>query len=170
MKLVEVGLTEQILTLRKRDRDLHQQVKEIQKPRLEWPKGSHKSQLQIAGAADLGKHLLDKAERKEGVSLKMIPGLDQGIYRRRLRIRHWGKIHLEAMVEGGGEQIHSDWPKAEKFTTHILMKSPLRAEDPPTSTESVCQDVQATRNKLGEQTNIGVLAEAKDGLSHRVER
>ena len=55
------------------------------------------------GAADLGKHLLDKAERREGVSLMMIPGLDQSIHRRHLRIHHRGKIHLEAMVEGGGE-------------------------------------------------------------------
>ena len=88
MVLMEVGLTEQIPTLRQEDRDLHQKVEEIRKPRPEWPKGSHKCQLQIVGASNLRKDPLDKVERREGISLKMIPGLYQGIDRHRLRICH----------------------------------------------------------------------------------
>ena len=105
------------------------------------------------GAADLGEDLLDKAERKEGISLQMIPRLDQRIYRRRLRVRHRGKLDLKAMVDGGGEQIHRDRPKAEEIVAHLLMEGPFGTEDLTPPTESVRQDIQETRNKLGEQMN-----------------
>ena len=89
--------------MRKKDRHLYQEVEEVGKPRPERPKGSHESHLEIVGAADLGEDLLDKAERREGISLQIIPRLDQRIYRRRLRVCHRGKIDLKAMVDGGGE-------------------------------------------------------------------
>ena len=87
--------------MRKKDRHLYQEVEEIGKPRPGRPKGSHESHLEIVGATDLGEDLLDKAERREGLSLQMIPRLDQRIHR--LRVCHRGKIDLKAMVDGGGE-------------------------------------------------------------------
>ena len=41
MKLVEVGLTEQVLTERKKNWHLHQQIEEIGKPRAEGPERSY---------------------------------------------------------------------------------------------------------------------------------
>ena len=65
--------------------------------------GAAKTEPLESAAADLGEDLLDKAERREGISLQIIPGLDQRIHRCRLRVRHRGKINLKAMVDGGGE-------------------------------------------------------------------
>ena len=121
------------------------------------------------GAANLGKHPLDKAERRECRSLKMIPRLDHRIDCRRLGIRHGRKVNLEAMVEGGGEQIHRHRPTAEKLQANIHVESPLRTEDLAPAAERVRKDVEATWDKLGEQTHSVGLAQAKDFLSHGVE-
>ena len=104
--------------------------------------------------ANLAEDSLEQAERREGIRLQIVPGLNQSIDRCRLRIRHRRKVNLEAVVEGGCEQIHRYRPEAEKVTTHLLMEGPLGAQHLPTAAERVGQHVEATRDKLGEETNI----------------
>ena len=166
---MEMGLTEKIPALRKKDWNIHQKVEKVREPRTEWPKGSYQRHFQVAGAANFGKNPLDEAERRECICLEMIPRLDHRVYCRRLGIRHGRKVNLEAMVEGGGEQVHRHRPTAEKLQADIYAGGPLGAEDLAPAAERVRKNVEAPRDKLGEQTDSVGLAQAMDFLSHGVE-
>ena len=50
-----------------------------------------------------------------------------------------------------------------------MTEGPLEAEDLGAATEGIHEDIQMARNKLRHQTNLIVLAETKNGLSHRVQ-
>ena len=149
MKVVEMRLTEQVAMERKENWHLHQQVEEIGKPRTERPEQSNETKFQVVRAANLAEDSLDQAERREGIRLQIVPGLNQSIDRCRLRIRHRRKVNLEAVIEGGREQIHRHRPEAEKAATHLLMEGPFGAQHLPIATESVSQHVEATRTNWG---------------------
>ena len=121
------------------------------------------------GAENFGKNPLYEAEWREGISLEMIPRLDHRVHRCHLGIRHRRNVNLEAMVKRGGEQDHRHQPTPEKLQADIHTEGPLGAEDLGTAAERVSKDVEAPRDKLGEQTHSTGLAQAKDFLSHRVE-
>ena len=72
------------------------------------------------------------------------------------------------MVEGGRKEVDGDQPSAEQIPANLLAEGPFGAQNLQAPTERIREDVEAARNKLGEQTNV-CLAQAKNGLSHLVE-
>ena len=58
--------------------------------------------------------LLDKAEGREGISLKTIPRLHHRIRARRLRILHRREVYGKAMVQISGEEVDSHRPQKKK--------------------------------------------------------
>ena len=50
-----------------------------------------------------------------------------------------------------------------------MTEGPLGAGDLGAATEGIRKDIQMAGNNLGHQTNLIVLAETKNGLSHRVQ-
>ena len=75
MKMMEVGLTEEILAHWKKHRNIDQQFQDVRETRLQWPEGSHQRGLQIPRLANLGEHIGKEAERREGIRLDAIPTL-----------------------------------------------------------------------------------------------
>ena len=57
----------------------------------------------------------------------------------------------------------------EKLSERLVTEGPLGAEDLEAATEVIREVIQMAQNKLKHQTNLNVLAETKNGLSHRIQ-
>ena len=151
MVMMKMGLFEYIPPHGQEDRNLHQQLQQIWEPGFQRPKRSNQCHVQVAGEANLGNDSRNEAEWGKRIHLKIVPGLEHGVCPCRLQIHHRGKIDWKSMVLGSREQIDGDRPTMKKLLADLLAKSPLGAQDLGAPTEGIRKDVEAARNKLGEQ-------------------
>ena len=133
------------------------------------PKRSHKSELQTPGLPDLRQHMMQYAERREGIRLQTVPRLHHGVRARRLRIRNRSEVNQETSIQGRREQVDVCRPATMQLPKRLMTKGLFRAKDLGAATEGVSKDVQVTGNKLRNQANLIVLAKTKNRLGQGVQ-
>ena len=169
MIMMEVGLHEQIPPSWQEGGNRYQKLQKVREPRVLRPKRSHQGELQSPRLQDLCQDSRNEAERREGISLKTVPTLEQGIGACRLWIHHWQKVHREMVVEGRSKEIDGGWSLVKKLTKSLGTQGPLGANDFALAAQGIREDIQLARNELGKELNVRGLAQAENHLSHRIE-
>ena len=74
------------------------QLEEVQKPRALSPMGSHKGELCPLIFPEFRKNSGNDGKRRKGISLKIVPGLEESVRARRLRVSVRREISRAAVI------------------------------------------------------------------------
>ena len=103
VKAVEVGLPQQPVPPRQRERWLGQQKEKVREPLLLWPERSDQGHGEIEGLTDSGHHPPDQQKGWKCVHVQVVPRMAKCILEDRLGIWDegtvWGKLRVEAHHE-----------------------------------------------------------------------
>ena len=138
---VEVGLPQQPVPPRQRERWLGQQKEKVSEPLLLRPEGGDQSHGEIGGLSDSSHHPSDERKGWKRVNVQVVPRMTKRILEDRLEIQDEGTLKGKLRIETCSEQIERQGaPSAKKSPRHLRVERPLGPYNLTSTAEEICQN------------------------------